>query len=244
MNAPVSQELLAPASVEFKLNDLTVVGFEGESILNAAKRHGIHIPHLCYKEGLRADGNCRACVVEIKGERTLAPSCCRNVTPGLEVLADSLRAKQSQKMVLELLQSDMPSTAYTLNNELDQWSLALALGKPRYEPRAKVQQDATHAAITVNLDACIQCNRCVRACDEVQGQMVLSMHGRGFAARIIKGLDTTFEDSPCVSCGACSQALPDRVDPHGGEQAERQDQRIDACHGVPLELRIPTQACT
>ncbi len=75
MNAPVSKELLAPPSVEFKLNDQTVVGFEGESILNAAKRHGVDIPHLCYKEGMRADGNCRACVVEIKGERTLAPSC-------------------------------------------------------------------------------------------------------------------------------------------------------------------------
>jgi formate dehydrogenase major subunit len=74
MNAPVSQELLAPASVKFKLNKQTVVGFEGESILNAAKRHGIEIPHLCYKEGMRADGNCRACVVEIQGERTLAPS--------------------------------------------------------------------------------------------------------------------------------------------------------------------------
>ena len=99
MNAPVSKELLAPPSVEFKLNDQTVVGFEGESILNAAKRHGIEIPHLCYKEGMRADGNCRACVVEIKGERTLAPSCCRNVTPGLEVLSQSLRAKKSQEMV-------------------------------------------------------------------------------------------------------------------------------------------------
>ena len=112
MNAPVSQELLAPALVEFKLNDQTVVGFEGESILNAAKRHGIAIPHLCYKEGMRADGNCRACVVEIQGERTLAPSCCRNVTPGLEVLSNSLRAKQSQKMVLELLLSDMPEQGY------------------------------------------------------------------------------------------------------------------------------------
>jgi formate dehydrogenase major subunit len=99
MNAPISPNLMAPQKIEFKLNDQTVLGFEGESILNAAKRNGVDIPHLCYKEGMRADGNCRACVVEIKGERTLAPSCCRNVSPGLEVSSQSLRAQKSQEMV-------------------------------------------------------------------------------------------------------------------------------------------------
>ena len=130
MNAPVSQKLLAPPTVEFKLNEQTVVGFEGESILNAAKRHGVDIPHLCYKEGMRADGNCRACVVEIKGERTLAPSCCRNVTPGLEVLSQSLRAKKSQEMVLELLLSDMPAEGHKWteagqHGELSDWAQAM-----------------------------------------------------------------------------------------------------------------------
>jgi formate dehydrogenase major subunit len=96
-----------PQTVEFKLNDQSVKAYEGETILKAAQRHGVDIPHLCYKDGLRPDGNCRACVVEIKGERTLAPSCCRTATAGLEVLVSD-RAVKIQKMVLEMLLSDMP----------------------------------------------------------------------------------------------------------------------------------------
>jgi len=84
MNAPISKQTLMPATVEFKLNEQSVQAYEGESILKAAQRHGVDIPHLCYTDGLRADGNCRACVVEIKGERTLAPSCCRTATAGLK----------------------------------------------------------------------------------------------------------------------------------------------------------------
>src|SRR5688572_20351061 len=94
--------------VEFKLDGVSVQALEGETILQAAKRHGMDIPHLCFKEGMRADGNCRACVVEIAGERVLAPSCCRTVAPGMEVQAASERARKSQQMVLELLLADMP----------------------------------------------------------------------------------------------------------------------------------------
>ena len=79
--------------VEFKLNGKDVVAHGGETIIQAAKRHGVEIPHLCYKEGMRPDGNCRACVVEIKGERVLAPSCCRTPAPGMEVTTDSARAR-------------------------------------------------------------------------------------------------------------------------------------------------------
>jgi formate dehydrogenase major subunit len=107
MNAPLKHL----PTVEFKLNDQSVQAYEGESILKAAQRNGVDIPHLCYTDGLRADGNCRACVVEIKGERTLAPSCCRTATAGLEVLVSD-RAVKSQKMVLEMLLSDMPDIGY------------------------------------------------------------------------------------------------------------------------------------
>ena len=85
MNAPIKPTDLMPQTVEFQLNGQVVQAYEGETILKAAQRHGVDIPHLCYTDGLRADGNCRACVVEIKGERTLAPSCCRTATAGLEV---------------------------------------------------------------------------------------------------------------------------------------------------------------
>src|SRR3970040_767939 len=88
--------------IEFKLNGAAVIGYGNETIIQAASRHGVEIPHLCYKEGMRADGNCRACMVEIKGERVLAPSCCRKPAAGMEITTDNARAVASQKMVLEL----------------------------------------------------------------------------------------------------------------------------------------------
>jgi formate dehydrogenase major subunit len=216
MNAPLSQELLVPPSVEFKLNEQSVMGFEGESILDAAKRHGIDIPHLCYQEGLRADGNCRACVVEIKGERTLAPSCCRNVTPGLEVLSQSLRAKKSQEMVLELLLSDMPDQGYKWTDkgqhgELSDWSSKMNVTvRPELQALRREQPacDISHPAMAVNLDACIQCNRCVRACREEQVNDVIGYAHRGAQSQIVFDLQDSMGTSTCVACGECVQACP------------------------------------
>jgi formate dehydrogenase major subunit len=107
----MSKEEQAAMPVEFKLNGRDAVAHGGETIIQTAKRLGVEIPHLCYKEGLRPDGNCRACVVEVKGERVLAASCCRKPTKGMEVTTDSARAVHSQKMVLELLLSDIPDGA-------------------------------------------------------------------------------------------------------------------------------------
>src|SRR6202795_2615822 len=132
MNAPY-EKALDVERTEFLLNGVRLSAEGGETIIQAAKRHGIDIPHLCYKEGMRADGNCRACMVEIKGERVLAPSCCRYPQDGMEVTTDSARALVSQKMVLELLLSDVPETSYTRHSELDQWARKLSVGKPRSE---------------------------------------------------------------------------------------------------------------
>src|SRR5215216_3378094 len=128
MTAISSNELNA-MPVEFKLNGKDVVAYGNETIIQAAKRHGVEIPHLCYKEGMRPDGNCRACMVEIKGERVLAPSCCRTPAAGMEVTTNSARAVHSQKMVLELLLADMPEERYTLDSELDHWAKELDVGK-------------------------------------------------------------------------------------------------------------------
>src|SRR5258705_4994375 len=101
-------EPLANAEViEFRLNGETISAIGGETIIQAAKRHGIDIPHLCYKEGMRADGNCRACMVEIKGERVLAPSCCRAPTAGLGVSSHSPRAGPFPKLVIWMLAADV-----------------------------------------------------------------------------------------------------------------------------------------
>src|SRR4029078_673150 len=104
-------------------------------------RLGVEIPRLCYKEGMRPDGNCRSCMVEIKGERVLAPSCCRYPTSGMEVTSNSARAVASQKMVLELLLSDMPPERHTLDSELDEWASKLAVRKTRFAPRDHANDD-------------------------------------------------------------------------------------------------------
>ncbi|MDO8447958.1 MAG: formate dehydrogenase subunit alpha [Rhodoferax sp.] len=226
--------------VDFKLNGASVQAREGESILKAAQRHGVDIPHLCFKDGLRADGNCRVCVVEIEGERTLAPSCCRNVTSGMDVRSQSERALKSQKMVLEMLLSDMPDTGYKWNDndkddagagsavrpesvgqhgKLSDWSARLNVTvRPelkalrRAQPKTAVSHpgwhDESHPAMVVNLDACIQCTRCVRACREVQVNDVIGYARRGAHSEIVFDLNDAMGDSTCVACGECVQACP------------------------------------
>ncbi|MBX3643044.1 MAG: formate dehydrogenase subunit alpha [Rubrivivax sp.] len=200
--------MTARETVTFSLNGREVTGLAGEPILEVARREGIAIPHLCYKPGLDAVGNCRACVVEIDGERTLAPSCCRSATPGMQVRTDSERAIKSQKLVLELLQADMPSGQYTRHNEVDEWAARLGVGKPRFAARAQPAQDLSHPAIAVHLDACIQCTRCLRACRDEQVNDVIGLAFRGDAAKIVFDMDDAMGASTCVACGECVQACP------------------------------------
>ncbi len=210
MNAITRSEMaqLEVPTVTFELNGREVTGRATDTLLTIAKREGIEIPHLCYKEGMDTAGNCRACVVEINGERVLAPSCCRNPTNGMKVNTESERAVKSQKLVLELLQSDMPETDYTRHNEVDQWAAKLEVGKPRFEARARVAPDFSHPAMTVNLDACIQCTRCVRACRDEQENDVIGLAFRGDHAQIVFDMDDPMGASTCVACGECVQACP------------------------------------
>jgi formate dehydrogenase major subunit len=210
MNAITKHEALhleAPL-VEFQLNGRDVQGRANETIIEIAKREGVEIPHLCYKPGMEAVGNCRACMVEIAGERVLAPSCCRAPTAGMKVTTDSERALKSQKLVLELLLADMPETAYTRHNEVDEWARKLGLGKPRFEAREKVTPDLSHPAIAVNLDACIQCTRCLRACRDEQVNDVIGLAFRSDHAKIVFDMDDPMGASTCVACGECVQACP------------------------------------
>ncbi|MEY2860687.1 MAG: hypothetical protein RL392_1145 [Pseudomonadota bacterium] len=219
MNAPTKLVEVTPQVITFMLDGKPVEAFEGESILKAAERAGTCIPHLCYKDGLRADGNCRACVVEIKGERTLAPSCCRSATAGMEVQATSERAIKSQKMVLEMLLSDMPDTGYKWNEkdesqqhgELSDWAARMQVQvRPELKTlrREQPKADMSHPAMAVNLDACIQCNRCVRACREEQVNDVIGYAMRGSHSEIVFDLNDPMGDSTCVACGECVQACP------------------------------------
>lgn len=253
MNAPAKLAELMPQAVEFKLDGRAVQAFEGESILQAAQRHGVEIPRLCYKEGLRADGNCRSCVVEVKGERVLAPSCCRNVTAGMEVQATSERALKSQRMVVEMLLSDMPDEGYKWNDadvaegegrgggtlppvgqhgELSEWAERLQVKvRPALQAlrREQPQPDLSHPAMAVNLDACIQCNRCVRACREEQVNDVIGYALRGAGSKIVFDLDDAMGDSTCVACGECVQACPTgALMPKSHIGSQRVDRKVDS----------------
>jgi formate dehydrogenase major subunit len=194
--------------VSFLMNGRTIVCEPDQTILEAARQNGIEIPRLCYMEGMRPDGNCRTCMVEIKGERVLAPSCCRFPKEGMEVTTNSERALLSQKMSLELLLSDVPETSHTLNSELDFWAHKLSVGKPRFAARHQPAEDLSHPAMAVHLDACIQCNRCVRACREQQVNDVIGYAFRGGHSKIVFDLDDAMGNSTCVACGECVQACP------------------------------------
>ncbi len=200
-----------PKSISFSLDGQPLSAFEGETILQAAKRHGKEIPHLCYQEGMRPDGNCRACMVEIDGERVLAPSCCRNVQKDMTVSSTNERARKSQKLVLEMLLSDMPDqgkSPYKLESELDMWCEKLDIGTPRFPGRHQPSADVSHPSIAVNLDACIQCTRCVRACREEQMNDVIGYAFRGAHSEIVFDQGDPMGQSTCVACGECVQACP------------------------------------
>src|ERR1700691_1850789 len=195
-------------TVTFTLNGREVTGPSTDTILEIADREGIEIPRLCYKAGMDAVGNCRSCMVEIKGERVRAASRCRTAQAGMQVTTNSERVHKSQQLVIELLQSDMPEKEYTRHNEVDEWAARLKVGKPRFAPRAQVAPDLSHAAIAVNLDACIQCTRCVRACRDEQMNDVIGLASRGQHAKIVFDMDDPMGGSTCVGCGECGQACP------------------------------------
>jgi len=209
-----------PDSIEDKPNTFTIDGREidirpGESIFRAARRLDIKLPHLCYspKPGYRADGNCRVCMVEIEGERVLAASCIRTPTPGMKVKTQTERAKIARKMVAELLVTDQPAIEVAHDPVSEFWKTAkrqkTEAGRfPKREASAVPAPDRSHPAMAVNLDACIQCNLCVRACREVQVNDVIGMAGRGYTEKIVFDFDDPMGASTCVACGECVQACP------------------------------------
>jgi formate dehydrogenase major subunit len=210
MNAVTRKERAAvqAPTVNFVLDGQPVAARADQSLLHIAQTQGKSIPHLCASDGLSPAGNCRACMVEVAGERTLAASCCRMPTEGMQVQTASPRAVAAQKMVLELLQADLPEQAHTRHNEVDAWAQRLQVGRPRFAPRARVAADPSHPAIAVNLDACIQCTRCVRACRDEQANDVIGLAGRGVHAQIVFDMGDAMGASSCVACGECVQACP------------------------------------
>jgi len=198
--------------IRFTLDGREVTAEADETIWQAAKRAGVEIPHLCWLDapGYRADGNCRACMVEVEGERTLAASCIRKAKDGMSVKTASERAAKARKMVFELLAADQPPQVRHPDPDSKFWRWARELGVQgrRLPAREGFTPDPSHAAIAVNLDACIQCNLCVRACREVQVNDVIGMALRGHEAKPVFDFDDPMGKSTCVACGECVQACP------------------------------------
>ena len=223
-------------SFTLTLDGTEVDAHPGETLWQVAKRAGETIPHLCFKEapGYRADGNCRACMVEVEGERVLAASCLREAAPGMVVKsATSERARVSREGVMELLIADQPERDAGPDRSSHFWAmadrLAIDAGAVRERLPARAEREAptvhhvaeraeslpharghdtTHTAMAVNLDACIACNLCVRACREVQGNDVIGLAHRGAASKVVFDFDDPMGDSTCVACGECVQACP------------------------------------
>ena len=198
--------------VNFTLNGQAVQADADETIWQVAKRQGTEIPHLCYspKPDYRPDGNCRACMVEIEGERVLAASCLRKPAEGMVARTDTGKAVRAQTLVMELLVADQPGreVAHRRDSRLWQWADRLGVDESRFPQRQAPPADTSHPAMYVALDACIQCNLCVRACREVQVNDVIGMALRGHRARIVFDFDDPMGESTCVACGECVQACP------------------------------------
>jgi formate dehydrogenase major subunit len=198
--------------IKFVLDGQEVEAPAGETIFRTARRYGIKLPHLCYlpKPGYRPDGNCRICMVEIEGERVLAASCIRTPTPGMKVNTQTDRAKASRRMVAELLLTDQPAREVAHDPQSELWKVIdrQKLAASRFPKRDLPAPDRSHPAMAVNLDACIHCNLCVRACREVQVNDVIGMAGRGIGEKIVFDFDDPMGASTCVACGECVQACP------------------------------------
>ncbi|SMH26723.1 formate dehydrogenase subunit alpha [Mesorhizobium australicum] len=203
--------------IAFTLDGKPVTAGEGETIWEVARREGTKIPHLCHVDmpGYRPDGNCRACMVDIEGERVLAASCIRKPTAGMVVKTDTERAQKSRAMVFELLASNMRPANDGPDNQSAfwQWASSMGISGGRYESKfasedLRPEFDISNPAIAVNLDACIACGACVRACREVQVNDVIGMADRGNHSVPVFDMHDPMGLSTCVTCGECVQACP------------------------------------
>ena len=220
-------------NIKFTLDGQTLEAAEGETIWQCAERAGIDIPHLCYSKApdYRADGNCRVCMVEIEGERVLAASCIRKPAQDMVVHSATERAKTARKMVMELLVADQPprESSHDPNSELWHWAEEMGQTESRFPARRTPAPDTSHTAMAVNLDACIHCTRCVRACREIQVNDVIGMAGRGAGNKIVFDFDDAMGSSSCVACGECVQACPTgALMPAGGVGKVTPDKQVDS----------------
>jgi formate dehydrogenase major subunit len=205
----------AKETVTLTIDGVAVTVPAGTSVMRAAMEIGTQIPKLCSTDMLDAFGSCRLCLVEVEGRAGTPSSCTTPVEPGMVVRTQTERLKRLRRGVMELYISDHPLDCLTCaangDCELQDMAGAVGLREVRYgydnkHPAPAV--DVSNPYFTYDPSKCIVCSRCVRACDEVQGTLALTIANRGFGSVVSPGMEEDFLSSECVSCGACVQACP------------------------------------
>ena len=205
---------LEVATVELTIDGRDVSVAAGTTIYDAAKQAGIDIPVLCHDERYDPVGVCRMCVVDVGG-RVLAAACVRPCEDGMEVKTATDQIERQRATLTELLIADQPPAdedpkeTKTADNELLVLARRYGVEQNGALPRGGGRgEDFSNPVIAVNHDACILCDRCVRACDDIQGNDVIGRSGKGYETRIAFDLNDPMGDSSCVTCGECVAACP------------------------------------
>jgi len=200
--------------VNLRIDGIEVSSPRGTTILEAADSIGITIPRLCHHEGIKPSGNCRICVVEVEGSRTLVGSCHTPVAEGMVVATDSARVKKARRSTIELLLAGHTGTCVTdleaRECGLHKLASDLEAGPPRFHvrtPRLCAAEEVSSYVLR-DMSKCILCNKCIRACNEVARQKVYSMAYRGFASKVVVDCDVPLNKEVCKDCGICIDYCP------------------------------------
>ena len=204
----------AATTVKITVDGATLTARAGEALIEVLRREGIKTPALCYHPDLSRPGSCRACLVEIEGMAGEVPSCKVAVQDGMQVRAETPELRESHRSVLEMLLNNYIDTGTSPTDlhesEFAGWCREFGLEPVRPDSgAARFPTDADpHPAIRVDLNKCILCTRCIRACAEIQGRFVWGVGGRSDHSHIVAGLDQTMLEARCESCGACAAYCP------------------------------------
>lgn len=201
------------AKIKMTINNRVVEAEEGQTILEAAKEHGIHIPTLCYLKDVTGTGACRVCQVEVEGQARLAAACVYPVREGLVVKTNSQRALDARRRVVELIVSnhskDCLSCIRNTNCELQKLCQELGVREDAFKGgHTPVTLDQVSPGIVRNTSKCVLCGRCVATCQKVQGLGILGYMNRGFETKVGPVYDKSLADVNCMQCGQCINVCP------------------------------------
>jgi predicted molibdopterin-dependent oxidoreductase YjgC len=227
-------------TIKLTIDNKPIEALAGQSLLSAARDHGIHIPTLCYHRDLTPTGNCRICVVEIQGVRFLQAACATAVWDGMQVLTRSERVVKSRRKTLELMLANHPQDCLTCDAsgscELQDLAYDYNVEVPAWGSKGGrfVVDSDPNPFVRVDMNKCILCRRCVLACEEIQGRFVWGVAYRGFEEQIVAGAGVTMLEARCESCGQCVAYCPT------GALSDRMSHGL----GRPHQVKKVTTTCT